>query len=136
MFNDPDLVKITSQILIVGALIFLAYVGGRITRRVGLGEIVGQILGGFVGGPLLMSYSHKLAEQYPHVEEMLKWSFPLKQVHNYAIVSFVFFMPIYLGVILFSITDESTGIHHIVPFTELEAKSYKKGPNLIASILF
>ncbi|EDM29712.1 PTS system, fructose-specific enzyme II, BC component [Lentisphaera araneosa HTCC2155] len=107
MFNHPDLVKITSQILIVGALIFLAYVGGRITRRIGLGEIIGQISGGFVGGPLLMSYSHKLAEQYPHVEEMLKWSFPLKQVHNYAIVSFVFFMPIYLGVILFSITDET-----------------------------
>ncbi|WDE96989.1 PTS sugar transporter subunit IIA [Lentisphaera profundi] len=105
--NDPHLVEITSQILIVGVLIFLAYVGGRITRRLGLGEIVGQILGGFIGGPVLMSYSHKVAEQYPHVDELLKWSFPLKEVHSFAISSFIFFMPIYLGVILFSITDET-----------------------------
>ncbi|MDD7984974.1 PTS sugar transporter subunit IIA [Lentisphaera marina] len=107
MNNDPNLVRITSQILIVGVLIFLAYVGGRISRRFGLGEIIGQILGGFVGGPLFMTYSKKIANQYPHVEELLRWSFPLREVHDFAINSFVFFMPIYLGVILFSITDET-----------------------------
>ena len=107
MNYDPNLIQITSQILLVGILIFLAYVGGRITRRLGLGEIIGQILGGFIGGPVLMYFSYDTAEKYPHIEEMLKWSFPLREVHELAIESFIYFIPLYLGVILFSITDET-----------------------------
>ena len=37
--------------------------------------------------------------------------------------------------LFFSITDEKTGIHHIYSLLELEIHSYKKGPNLIASLI-
>lgn len=37
---------------------------------------------------------------------------------------------------MFSITDEGLGIHHIIPIPELEVCSYKKGANLIASLIY
>ena len=107
MNNDLYVVKVTSQILIAGVLIFLAYVGGRITRRYGLGEIAGQILGGVIGGPVLMSLTTRIADNHPHIEEMMRWTFPLRGTHELALDTFTFFLPLYMGVILFSITDET-----------------------------
>ena len=37
---------------------------------------------------------------------------------------------------LFSITDENTGKHHIYPITEVEILNYKKGSNLVCSLLY
>ena len=107
MNEDVYIVKITSQVLLAGILLFLAYLGGRVTRRLGLGEISGQILGGFIGGPVLMKLATNAADTYPHVEALMMWSFPLREAHQLGLASFTFFLPLYMGVILFSITDET-----------------------------
>jgi len=40
-----------NQILVIGLLMLGAFVGGKIARKIGLGEVVGQILGGVFVGP-------------------------------------------------------------------------------------
>ncbi|RKY42505.1 MAG: hypothetical protein DRP85_02505 [Candidatus Makaraimicrobium thalassicum] len=49
------------QILCLGLLILAAYFGGKLTRRLRIGEVVGQVLGGLVVGPFFLFFlEHKV----------------------------------------------------------------------------
>lgn len=77
------------QILCMGFLILAAYFGGKLTRRLHLGEVVGQVLGGLVIGPVfLLLLGHRIPG------------------YRAALQSLHFLAFIFLGIIVFGIGDE------------------------------
>ena len=77
------------QILSLGLLVLAAHFGGKITRRMRVGEVVGQVLGGLVIGPVLLFL---LGHKIPAYRE--------------AITSLHFFTFVFLSIIAFGIGDE------------------------------
>lgn len=77
------------QILCVGLLLLCALFGGRLSRKLKLGEVVGQVLGGLVAGPVFLFFLGKYFHGY---EEALD--------------SLHFFTFLFLGIIVFGIGDE------------------------------
>lgn len=77
------------QIICLGLLLLCALFGGRLSRKFNLGEVVGQVLGGLLAGPVFLfflgNYFHGYAE---------------------ALESLHFFTFLFLGVIVFGIGDE------------------------------
>ena len=80
---------LSMQILCLGLLILTAHYGGRITRRLRVGEVVGQVLGGLIIGPGILFF---VGERYPAYHEALQ--------------SMQFFTFVFLGIIAFAIGDE------------------------------
>ncbi len=77
------------QILCFGVLLLAASIGGRIARRLRAGEVVGQVLGGLVVGPVLLFFlEHKMPG------------------YRQAIQSLHFFTFVFLSIIVFGIGDE------------------------------
>jgi mannitol/fructose-specific phosphotransferase system IIA component (Ntr-type)/Kef-type K+ transport system membrane component KefB len=77
------------QIFSLGLLVLVAHFGSRITRRLKLGEVVGQVIGGLVVGPILLLF---IEQRFPAYRE--------------AIHSFHFFAFVFLSLIAFGIGDE------------------------------
>ncbi|HJO94339.1 MAG TPA: cation:proton antiporter [Victivallales bacterium] len=77
------------QILCVGILILSAYFGGKFSRQLRCGEIVGQVIGGLVAGPIVL---YLIGHSIPAYHEALK--------------SLHFFTFLFLGIIVFGIGDE------------------------------
>ena len=77
------------QIFCLGLLVLVAHFGSRITRRLKLGEVVGQVIGGLVVGPILLLF---IRQRYPAYQEALS--------------SFHFFAFVFLSLIAFGIGDE------------------------------
>lgn len=77
------------QILSVGLLGLAAHYGSKITRRLRLGEVVGQVLGGLVVGPVLLLL---LEQRFPAYRDALN--------------SLHFFTFVFLSLIAFGIGDE------------------------------
>ncbi len=79
------------QILCLGLLLLTAYFGGKLTRRLRIGEIVGQVLGGLVVGPVFLFFlEHKVP------------------IYREALGSLHFLAFIFLSIIAFGIGDELT----------------------------
>ncbi len=77
------------QILSLGLLVLAAHFGGKITRRLRVGEVVGQVLGGLVVGPgLLFLLEHEIP------------------AYREAINSLHFLTFVFLSIIVFGIGDE------------------------------
>ncbi|MBC8461511.1 MAG: PTS sugar transporter subunit IIA [Deltaproteobacteria bacterium] len=77
------------QILCLGLLVLAAHFGAKITRRMHVGEVVGQVLGGLVVGPILLL---ALENKFPAYRE--------------AMTSLHFFTFVFLSIIAFGIGDE------------------------------
>jgi mannitol/fructose-specific phosphotransferase system IIA component (Ntr-type)/Kef-type K+ transport system membrane component KefB len=77
------------QIFGLGLLILVAHFGSRITRRLKIGEVVGQVLGGLVVGPILLLF---IEHRFPEYREALS------SIH--------FFTFVFLSLIAFGIGDE------------------------------
>ncbi len=77
------------QIISMGLLVLAAYYGSRITRRLGIGEVVGQVLGGLLVGPVLLLF---IEHRFPVYREALR--------------SLHFFTFFFLSLIAFGIGDE------------------------------
>jgi len=77
------------QVLCVGILILAAYFGGRLTRTLHLGEVVGQVIGGLLAGPIFLY--------------LLEHKFP---AYRQALESLHFFTFLFLSIIVFGIGDE------------------------------
>ena len=84
---SPDLFYI--QILSVGLLGLAAHYGSRITRHLGIGEVVGQVLGGLLVGPILLFFIERHVPAYREA---------LRSLH--------FFTFLFLSLIAFGIGDE------------------------------
>ncbi len=52
------------QIMSVGLLILSAYTCGLIARKIKIGEVIGQILGGIIVGPHLLELFHRFLERH------------------------------------------------------------------------
>ncbi|MGB3112207.1 MAG: cation:proton antiporter, partial [Candidatus Omnitrophota bacterium] len=77
------------QMLSLGLLILAALFGGKLSRRLHMGEVVGQVLGGLVVGPVLLFFlEHKMP------------------VYREALRSLHFLAFIFLSIIAFGIGDE------------------------------
>jgi len=77
------------QILCFGVLLLAATLGGRLTRRFRVGEVVGQVLGGLVVGPVFLFF---LGNRLPAYGEAMR--------------SLHFFTFVFLSIIIFGIGDE------------------------------
>ncbi|KPL19634.1 MAG: hypothetical protein AMJ92_02485 [candidate division Zixibacteria bacterium SM23_81] len=77
------------QIFCLGLLVLVAHFCSKITRRLKIGEVVGQVLGGLVVGPILLLF--------------IEHEFP---VYRNALNSLHFFAFVFLSLIAFGIGDE------------------------------
>ena len=77
------------QIAFIGAVILAAHFGGKITRKLHVGEVVGQILAGLILGPILLFF---IRNSYPQYQPALQ--------------SFMFLIFIFLSVIAFGVGEE------------------------------
>jgi len=77
------------QILFLGMLVLAAHFGGRITRHLKIGEVVGQVLGGIIVGPFLLFL---IESKYPAYRE--------------ALLTLHFFTFVFLSIIAFGIGEE------------------------------
>lgn len=77
------------QIICLGLMLLSAHFGGKITRHLKIGEVVGQVIGGLVVGPTLLYF---LSGHYP------AYGVALKSLH--------FFTFVFLSIIAFGIGDE------------------------------
>ncbi len=101
------------QILEVGLLILAAYVGGKIARKLKIGEVIGQILGGILVGPHFLELIHRFLQ---HHEELRSIIFFQPIYHFYTkggfdqyydiLEGYHFFVFLFLGIIAFSIGEE------------------------------
>ena len=77
------------QILCFGLLLLAANFGGKITRRLHIGEVVGQVIGGLVIGPIFLYFIGHHTPAYRHALESLH-----------------FFTFVFLSLVVFGIGDE------------------------------
>ena len=77
------------QILCLGVLILLAHLFSKLTRKLRVREVVGQVIGGLVAGPILLFFLEAGIPEYREV---------LQSVH--------FFTFVFLSIIAFGIGDE------------------------------
>ncbi len=77
------------QIFSLGLLVLAAHFCSKITRRLKIGEVVGQVLGGLVVGPILLLF---IEHRYP--------------TYRHALNSLHFFAFVFLSLIAFGIGDE------------------------------
>jgi fructose-specific phosphotransferase system IIA component len=100
------------QILEAGILILAAYLGGYLARKVKVGEVVGQILGGVIVGPHFLHIIYRFLLKFDGLDEVFLFKpifhFFENSYHEYAKVmeDFHFFIFLFLGIIAFSIGEE------------------------------
>jgi len=100
------------QIFEIGLLILAAYVGGKVARRLRIGEVIGQILGGVLVGPHFLELVHRFLLSHQSLRSITVFR-PI--YHFYAsgfdtyyeiLESYHFFVFLFLGIIAFSIGEE------------------------------
>jgi Kef-type K+ transport system membrane component KefB len=104
------------QILEVGLLILGAYMGGLVARKLKIGEIVGQIMGGMLVGPHFWEWLHRLIftgsffashPQFYAVQNFYQGGGFQRYTQVFESYHFITFL--FLGVIAFSLGEE---LHH------------------------
>jgi mannitol/fructose-specific phosphotransferase system IIA component (Ntr-type)/Kef-type K+ transport system membrane component KefB len=110
-----------AQILLIGALIITAFVTGKICRKIGISETAGQILGGILIGPSFIQFINYLISRYEEGVPLLgRADASLIPLHEGALGSLLFYLPVYMGVVLFTITEEC----HVDRIKETGKKSF------------
>ncbi|NQZ55973.1 MAG: PTS sugar transporter subunit IIA [Lentisphaeraceae bacterium] len=100
---------VVAQIVLVGLLIITAFVMGKFCRKLGFGETAGQILGGIIIGPTLLKlidYLMTESEEGFFGFNQLNKALRLEDWHDKALSGLMFYLPIYLGIVLFTLTEE------------------------------
>lgn len=108
-----NLAYMKMQILELGLLILAAYIGGIMARKLKIGEVIGQILGGILVGPHFLELIHRLLEKHPTWQSIavIKPIFHFYNrgaFHEYGEIleSYHFFVFLFLGLIAFSLGEE------------------------------
>jgi len=105
---DIDLIQV--QIFSLGILILAAYSGGLVAKKLKIGEVVGQILGGMFVGPHFIELIYKLfsIENSTGYFARIFNTFHSTTFQNYKNVfeNFHFFVFMFLGLITFSLGEE------------------------------
>ena len=107
-----DLQYMKMQILEIGLLILAAYFGGKIARKLKIGEVIGQILGGILIGPHFLEVIHRLLVKNSELESNLLFKpiyhFYSSSFQEYAAIleSYHFFVFLFLGIVAFSLGEE------------------------------
>ena len=100
------------QILELGLLILAAYIGGLVAKKLKIGAVIGQILGGVLVGPHFLEILHTYLTNHPTLNDfaLLK---PIYHFYNSGfdeykeiLESYHFFIFLFLGLIAFSIGEE------------------------------
>ncbi len=100
------------QILELGLIIIAAYIGGLAARRLKIGEVIGQILGGILVGPHFLILIQRLLFKYSNFENysIFKpvYHFFRHGFEEYSIIfeDYHFFVFLFLGIIAFSLGEE------------------------------
>jgi len=107
-----ELDTIKMQILETGLLVLAAYIGGKVARRLGIGEVIGQIVGGILIGPHFLEIVHRFLENHPALSSVAVFK-PIYHFYNAAFPEYArilegyhFFVFLFLGVVAFSIGEE------------------------------
>lgn len=107
-----DIEFIKMEILEVGLLVLAAYIGGKLARRLGIGEVIGQILGGMLVGPHFLELVHRFLEARPHWEQIGILQ-PVYRFFEHGFEEYAeimegshFFVFLFLGIVAFSIGEE------------------------------
>lgn len=96
-----------AQILLFGVLVFTAFVSGKICQRIGLSETAGQIIGGILVGPSFLKFIDYLVTSSESGQAALGMTErSLENLHRVALDGFEFYLPVYMGMVLFTITEE------------------------------
>ena len=111
-----DMQFMKMQILEVGLLLLAAYIGGLVARKLKIGEIVGQILGGMLVGPHFWEWIRRLffSGDFFTTHPAFHWvqNFYTNggyQRYSQIFESYNFITFLFLGVIAFSLGEE---LHH------------------------
>jgi len=110
--GEMSLQHMKMQILEIGLLLLAAYAGGKITQKLKIGEVVGQIFGGMLIGPHFLELLHKVFVHYDSLQRFAVFK-PIYHFYNNqfpeyteVLESYHFFIFLFLGIIAFSIGEE------------------------------
>ena len=94
-----------AKILLFGVLVLTAFVSGKISQRIGLSETAGQIMGGILIGPSFLKFIDYLMSEFSSVMPITADS-SIANLHLDALEGLQFYLPVYMGMVLFTITEE------------------------------
>lgn len=103
---------IEMQIFELGLLVLAAYFGGRVARKLRIGEVIGQILGGILVGPHFLRLISRWLEGHPAVSTLAVLGpvtdFFESRFSDYAAImeGAHFFVFLFLGIVAFSLGEE------------------------------
>jgi mannitol/fructose-specific phosphotransferase system IIA component (Ntr-type)/NhaP-type Na+/H+ or K+/H+ antiporter len=100
------------QILELGLLVLAAYFGGRIARKIHIGEVIGQIMGGVLVGPHFLLLVNRGLQSHPKIQGLSIMG-PLNlffenRFNDYSTImeGAHFFVFLFLGIVAFSLGEE------------------------------
>ena len=99
------------QILAIGLIVLAGYLGGVLAKKLKIGEVIGQMLGGVLVGPHLLKAVLACFGQEQELPAMLDGLYHFIHTdgfHSYEAIieSFHFFVFMFLGLIAFSLGEE------------------------------
>ena len=94
---------VIAQILLVGVLVLTSFITGKICQRIGLSETAGQIAGGILVGPSFLKLVDFFVVKY---QIFSPEDSSLAMLHESALNGLKFYLPVYMGVVLFTLTEE------------------------------
>jgi mannitol/fructose-specific phosphotransferase system IIA component (Ntr-type)/NhaP-type Na+/H+ or K+/H+ antiporter len=107
-----DLQHMKFQILCLGLIILAAYIGGKIARKLKIGEVIGQIFGGILVGPHFLILMKRLFSRFYNLENIALFN-PVYHFFNNGLEEYSrifedyhFFVFLFLGIIAFSLGEE------------------------------
>ena len=95
---------VIGQILLIGILVFTSFITGKIGLRIGLSETAGQIFGGVLVGPSFLKLVDLFVDKY---DFLAVGDVSLATLHGTVLDGWTFYLPVYMGVVLFTLTEES-----------------------------
>ncbi len=95
------------QILTLGLLVLSGYIFGLIAKRLKIGEVIGQIIGGIIVGPHFLEIVHRILENFGGGPEFFQHFYTnIFPEYAAAFEGQHFFVFLFLGIIAFSLGEE------------------------------